>query len=99
MTALPEADVIPTPPVPPLPSLERLLGARPGDGDPAVDADALHRFIETLGVALYTTDAQGGITYFNEAAADLWGRRPEIGEAWCGSLRLYWPDGRPMPHE
>lgn len=56
-------------------------------------------FLDALGVAVYTTDAEGGITYFNEAAATLWGRRPELGEAWCGSWRLYWPDGRPMAHD
>ena len=36
--------------------------------------------MEALGVAVYTTDAAGVITYFNEAAAELWGRRPEIGK-------------------
>jgi PAS domain S-box-containing protein len=56
-------------------------------------------FLDALGVAVYTTDAEGGITYFNEAAATLWGRRPELGEPWCGSWRLYWPDGRPMAHD
>ena len=58
-----------------------------------------HDFLDTLGVAVYTTDADGGITYFNEAAINLWGRRPELGEPWCGSWRLYWPDGRPMAHD
>jgi PAS domain S-box-containing protein len=58
-----------------------------------------HTFLDTLGVAVYTTDAEGGITYFNEAAVALWGRRPELGEQWCGSWRLYWPDGRPMAHD
>ena len=56
------------------------------------------QFVEALGVALYTTDAAGRITYFNEAAVELWGRRPQIGEEWCGSWRLFWPDGRPMAH-
>jgi PAS domain S-box-containing protein len=56
-------------------------------------------FLDALGVAVYTTDAEGGITYFNEAAATLWGRLPELGEAWCGSWRLYWTDGRPMAHD
>ncbi len=56
--------------------------------------------IEDLGVALYTTDADGIITHYNEAAAELWGRRPEIGvEMWCGSWKLYFPDGTPMPHD
>lgn len=36
---------------------------------------------------------------FNEAAVQLWGRRPEPAELWCGSWRLYWSDGRPMRHD
>jgi len=60
-----------------------------------------HRsLIEALGVAAYTTDATGRITVYNEAAAALWGRRPEPGnDQWCGSWRLYRPDGTPMPHD
>lgn len=53
-----------------------------------------------LPVALYTTDADGLINYYNSAAAELWGREPKLGEEyWCGSLRLFWPDGRPMAHD
>jgi PAS domain S-box-containing protein len=55
--------------------------------------------LDALGVAAYTTDAAGHLTYFNAAAADLWGRRPELGELWCGSWQLFWVDGRPMPHD
>jgi PAS domain S-box-containing protein len=58
-----------------------------------------HAFLDTLGVAVYTTDADGRITYFNEAATTLWGRSPELGELWCGSWRLYWSDGRLMQHD
>jgi PAS domain S-box-containing protein len=55
--------------------------------------------LEALPVAVYTTDAEGRITFYNQAAADLWGCRPELGSSqWCGSWRLYWPDGRPLPH-
>ena len=55
--------------------------------------------LEALPVAVYTTDAGGRITFYNEAAAQLWGHRPEVGtDQWCGSWRLYWPDGRLMPH-
>jgi PAS domain S-box-containing protein len=54
--------------------------------------------LENMGVAVYTTDAQGRITFFNEEAAALWGRRPEIRvDRWCGSMRVFWPDGSPMP--
>lgn len=56
--------------------------------------------LAALPMAVYTTDANGRITFYNEAAAELWGHRPEIGSAeWCGSWRLYWPDGRPLPHD
>ncbi len=56
--------------------------------------------IEALGVAVYMTDAEGRITLFNDAAVDVWGRRPELGlDRWCGSWRLYHPDGTPLPHD
>ena len=55
--------------------------------------------LEALPVAVYTTDADGRITFYNEAAAELWGDRPKLGTFWCGSWRLFWPDGRPMPHD
>src|SRR3977135_2485222 len=55
--------------------------------------------LKALPVALYTTDAEGRITFYNEAAAELWGRRPEIGEEWCGSLRVFGPERRPMRHD
>jgi PAS domain S-box-containing protein len=54
--------------------------------------------LQSLPFAVYTTDAEGRITAFNEPAVEMWGRAPELGEFWCGSHKLYWPDGRPMPH-
>ena len=92
----PVADAVATPR-----SLLGLLGALTGDqpgADPALDERTYRQFIDALGVALYTTDADGRLTYFNDAAATLWGRRPELGELWCGSWRLFWPDGKPMAH-
>jgi PAS domain S-box-containing protein len=56
--------------------------------------------IEALPAAVYTTDADGRITYYNQAAVDLWGCRPELdSDRWCGSWRLFWPDGAPMRHD
>jgi PAS domain S-box-containing protein len=50
--------------------------------------------------AIYLTDDRGRITYYNEAAAALWGHRPILGTSeWCGSWKLRYPDGRPMPHD
>jgi len=65
------------------------------------DSELLCReVLEALPAAVYTIDAAGRITFFNEAAADLWGCRPELGKnEWCGSWRLFWPDGRPMRHD
>jgi len=61
-----------------------------------------HRYrnlIHGLPAAVYTTDKDGYITLYNEAAVELWGRQPEIGkDMWCGSWRIYEPDGTtPVP--
>ena len=56
--------------------------------------------LEALPAAVYITDAAGHITFFNEAAAELWGHRPHLGTSdWCGSWKLFAPDGSPMPHD
>jgi PAS domain S-box-containing protein len=56
--------------------------------------------LERLPVAVYTADAEGRITFYNEAAAKLSGNRPEPGSArWCVTWRLYRPDGTPLPHD
>jgi two-component system CheB/CheR fusion protein len=56
--------------------------------------------LDLLPAAVYVTDAGGHITYFNAAAAELWGYRPRLNaDRWCGSWRLYWPDGTPMRHD
>jgi PAS domain S-box-containing protein len=80
--------------------LARLIGSlvRPS-AVPETATDPYRTFLESLAVAVYTTDADGRITFFNEAAVELWGRRPELGEEWCGSLRLFHRDGRPMNHD
>lgn len=56
------------------------------------------QLVSCLPAAVCTTDAQGRLTLYNEAAVALWGRRPQIGkDAWCGSYRLYRADGSPLP--
>jgi PAS domain S-box-containing protein len=56
--------------------------------------------LQALPAAVYTTDAAGRITFYNEAAAELWGQHPELGKSeFCGSWKLYWPDGTPLPHD
>jgi PAS domain S-box-containing protein len=72
----------------------------PVDVAPRAEFGQFSPFLEALPVAIYTTDPAGRITSYNRAAVELWGCRPEPGNSeWCGSWRLYWPDGRPMPHD
>jgi PAS domain S-box-containing protein len=60
----------------------------------------LRDVLEAMPVAVYTTDADGCITFFNEAAVQFAGRRPMLGsDEWCVSWRLYRPDGTPLPHD
>jgi PAS domain S-box-containing protein len=60
----------------------------------------LQELLAAVPAAIYTTDAQGRVTYFNEAAVELAGRTPTIGsDEWCVTWKLYWPDGTPLPHD
>jgi len=60
----------------------------------------LQELITAIPAAIYTTDAEGRITYFNEAAVALAGRTPKIGsDEWCVTWKLYKPDGTPLPHD
>lgn len=54
--------------------------------------------IQGMPAAIYTTDKDGYITLYNEAAAQLWGREPAIGQdLWCGSWKIFKPDGSELP--
>lgn len=60
----------------------------------------LQDLLNAIPAAIYTTDAAGKITYYNEAAVEFAGRRPIIGsDEWCVTWKLYWPDGTPLPHD
>jgi signal transduction histidine kinase len=53
-------------------------------------------------VAVYSCDASGVIQKFNQNAAELWGRQPEVGdtdEHFCGSFKMFRPDGTFLPHD
>jgi len=93
---------------------ERILAVRGGAADNVVPIAEPHRaqatprererrvreLLDALPAAIYTTDAAGRITFYNEAAAELWGHRPALGSSeWCGSWKLFRPDGTPMPHD
>src|SRR4029077_13403565 len=51
-------------------------------------------------VAVYSCDASGAIREFNRLSTTLWGRKPKTGESgqrYCGSVKLYRPDGTFLP--
>jgi signal transduction histidine kinase len=58
------------------------------------------QLLDRLPAAAYVCDAPAGkIRHYNRRAVELWGREPEPGELYerfCGSLRLYGSDGRPL---
>ncbi len=62
-----------------------------------------YRILFDLGpAAVYSCDASGTIQKFNRRAVELWGREPKPGdtdEVFCGSYKMYRPDGTFMPHE
>jgi PAS domain S-box-containing protein len=60
----------------------------------------LQELLAAIPAAIYTTDAEGRITYFNQSAVDFAGRMPTLGsDEWCVTWKLYNPDGTPLPHE
>jgi PAS domain S-box-containing protein len=64
--------------------------------------DRFRRLVEVMPVAVYVCDHTGIVRNYNKRAVDLWGREPRPGDPaqrYCGSLRLYSPDGRLVPHE
>ncbi|WP_346317603.1 PAS domain S-box protein [Chitinophaga sp. YIM B06452] len=70
----------------------------PYTDQPVPENSAYAEIIQKLYAAVYSTDANGLITYYNQAAAELWGREPEIGkDLWCGSWKIFDAHGAPMP--
>ena len=63
---------------------------------------SIREMLAALPGAAYTCDVDGRITFFNERAAELWGRRPNLHDAvdrYCGALTLFTADGARVPHE
>jgi len=59
------------------------------------------RLLDVLPAAAYTCDREGLITYFNQRAAQLWGRAPNLNdpnERYGGALHIYGADGKELSH-
>lgn len=60
----------------------------------------LREILNAIPAAIYMTDTEGRITFYNEAVVEFSGRRPTLGsDEWCVSWRLYETDGTPLPHD
>jgi PAS domain S-box-containing protein len=50
--------------------------------------------LDILPAAIYTCDLEGRVTFYNQAAATLWGRTPELyKDLWCGSFKIFSKNG------
>lgn len=57
----------------------------------------LAHLVDALPAAVFTTDAEGMLTHYNQAAVNLCGSQPTPDVTlWCGSWRLVGPDGQPI---
>jgi PAS domain S-box-containing protein len=59
------------------------------------------RLFEQLPFAVYVCNRDGLVLRYNRRAAELWGRSPKPGdpdERFCGSYRMFRPDGSRLPH-
>src|SRR5262245_48085674 len=74
----------------------------PGEATQQRSDEEFRRLLDKLPAAAYTCDADGLITYFNHHAVELWGREPKLNDPvdrFCGSFRLFSPDGAPIKHD
>jgi PAS domain S-box-containing protein len=58
--------------------------------------------LDAIPGAVYLCDHEGWLIRYNAEAAELWGRAPSLDETperFCGSHRLFFLDGTPLPHE
>jgi PAS domain S-box-containing protein len=62
--------------------------------------DDCRRIVDAVPVAMYATDVNGIITYYNPAAAEFWGREPVMGkDHWSQGWRILDGDGKPVSPE
>jgi len=56
--------------------------------------------LDELPAPIYTTDAEGAVTYWNRACVELAGREPQLGkDKWCVTWRIYSTTGERVPHD
>ena len=62
-------------------------------------ASDCHATLDELPVPIYTTAADGSVTYWNRACVEFAGREPQLGEdRWCVTWQLFTTTGEPLAH-
>ena len=64
--------------------------------------EKVHQILDALPTAAYTCDNKGLITYYNQAAVDLWQQKPKLNHPenrFCGSFKLFTTEGTPIAHD
>jgi PAS domain S-box-containing protein len=60
----------------------------------------LKQLLNGMPIAVYTTDKEGKILFYNHAAVKLWGREPNLNECkWTGAIEVYDKKGRKVLEE
>ena len=58
-----------------------------------------HAILNALPVPVYTTDAEGNVTFWNHACIEFAGRVPKLGkDRWCVTWRIHTTAGEFLPH-
>jgi PAS domain S-box-containing protein len=59
-----------------------------------------HAALDEIPVPVYTTDAEGKVTYWNRACIEFAGREPQLGQdRWCITWHLFTTSGDALAHE
>ena len=64
------------------------------------EPEGFRAVLDAIPAAIYVTDREGTLTYFNSACVELAGRTPAVGaDKWCVTWKLYTIEGEPLPHD
>ncbi len=68
--------------------------------DTSVKEQNFHALFDAFPAAVYTTNADGYVTFYNRAAEELAGRTPRVGQdKWNVIWKLRRADGSELPHD
>ena len=79
---------------------EELIQKRAALAEAEVSKKNVDNILSLMPIGVYTCDEEGRITFFNQRAAELWGREPKLNdneEIFSGSWRLRRTDGSLLP--